>query len=321
MFQKLTCLVVTVLTPQAMAADHYYTINTTTPNGNDILVRIDVDQPEVAIVGELGIDTLLTGMAFSPVAVQGPDGETYPAGTLWAYDGQGGDLFTLDLEPGAANLLGQVPGGGVTDYALSFDLEGNLYTAFGSSVRRIDTESLTTTPVGTLPFSDLDEWDVLEVAQEIPGVGMVPAGMFIANVGGNAADNLWLVDPSDWSGTDLGELGSTSLNWSVATGGSGAIYGSGSPANHRTVNRIFLDPLSAELIVNSGQPSIYGADVIAVPANECPEDLDGSGVVDVEDLTTLLAAWNESGGPEDLDGDGVVGTSDLLLLIAAWGPC
>jgi hypothetical protein len=53
----------------------------------------------------------------------------------------------------------------------------------------------------------------------------------------------------------------------------------------------------------------------------CPEDLNDSGAVDVDDLLLLLAAWGEMGVPEDLSGDGVVAVDDLLLLLAAWGAC
>jgi hypothetical protein len=60
--------------------------------------------------------------------------------------------------------------------------------------------------------------------------------------------------------------------------------------------------------------------IVTVP-EECPEDVNGSGVVDVADLLALLAAWGQSGGPEDVNGDGVVGVADLLQLLAAWGPC
>ncbi len=33
------------------------------------------------------------------------------------------------------------------------------------------------------------------------------------------------------------------------------------------------------------------------------------------------AAWGQDGGREDLDGSGIVDFDDLLLLLAAWGPC
>lgn len=54
----------------------------------------------------------------------------------------------------------------------------------------------------------------------------------------------------------------------------------------------------------------------------CPADLDGSGVVDTEDLFLLLAEWGGcSGCDADLNGDNVVDTEDLFILLAAWGMC
>ena len=54
----------------------------------------------------------------------------------------------------------------------------------------------------------------------------------------------------------------------------------------------------------------------------CPEDLDGNGEINFNDLLLLLAAWgNCPGCPEDIDGSGDVGFSDTLLLLAAWGTC
>lgn len=57
----------------------------------------------------------------------------------------------------------------------------------------------------------------------------------------------------------------------------------------------------------------------------CPEDIDGSGVVDVSDMLLLLGSWGKCNVPEDcpsdLNGDGQVGVPDLLMLLAAWGAC
>ena len=50
-----------------------------------------------------------------------------------------------------------------------------------------------------------------------------------------------------------------------------------------------------------------------------PGDVNGDGVVDVEDLLQLLAAWGACKGcPEDLDGNGAVDVDDLLILLANW---
>jgi len=56
------------------------------------------------------------------------------------------------------------------------------------------------------------------------------------------------------------------------------------------------------------------------PTPECPEDINGDGVVNTEDLLILLGNWGNS-GDGDIDDNGVVNTADLLLLLAAWGDC
>lgn len=53
----------------------------------------------------------------------------------------------------------------------------------------------------------------------------------------------------------------------------------------------------------------------------CPEDLDGSGDVDFEDILRVLDAWGNNGGAEDLDGSGTVDFADLLIVLDGWGPC
>ena len=50
-----------------------------------------------------------------------------------------------------------------------------------------------------------------------------------------------------------------------------------------------------------------------------PEDLDGDGVVGVNDLILLLSAWGMTDSPFDLNGNGSVGNGDLIFLISAWG--
>ena len=65
--------------------------------------------------------------------------------------------------------------------------------------------------------------------------------------------------------------------------------------------------------------ALIGDLVVTAPAAPCPGDLDGSGVVDVDDLMEVLSGWFGAGG--DADGDGDTDIDDMLLVIAAWGPC
>jgi hypothetical protein len=63
---------------------------------------------------------------------------------------------------------------------------------------------------------------------------------------------------------------------------------------------------------HEGQAEIVGDD--------CPEDLNGDGLVNTTDLLLLLGNWGGT-GDGDINDDGVVNTADLLLLLAAWGEC
>lgn len=57
------------------------------------------------------------------------------------------------------------------------------------------------------------------------------------------------------------------------------------------------------------------ADVAPVQANP---DLNNDGRVDGEDLTLLLADWNQVDSPWDLDGDNLITGKDLVLLLGGW---
>lgn len=48
-------------------------------------------------------------------------------------------------------------------------------------------------------------------------------------------------------------------------------------------------------------------------------DLDGNGVVNSQDLATLLGAWGTNDFFADINGDGVVNAGDLAALLGGWG--
>jgi hypothetical protein len=49
-------------------------------------------------------------------------------------------------------------------------------------------------------------------------------------------------------------------------------------------------------------------------------DVDGDGVIGIDDLLAVINAWGPCPGcPEDIDGNGVVGSDDLLVVILGWG--
>ncbi len=69
----------------------------------------------------------------------------------------------------------------------------------------------------------------------------------------------------------------------------------------------------------------YGPTSVVVTALQgpapTPGDLDGDGIVGINDFLALLAAWGPNPGhPADFDNDGFVGINDFLMLLANWGP-
>ena len=55
--------------------------------------------------------------------------------------------------------------------------------------------------------------------------------------------------------------------------------------------------------------------------DECPEDVNDSGAVDIDDLFEVLGHWGESGGIYDVNADGTVNIDDIFAVLGAWGPC
>ena len=53
----------------------------------------------------------------------------------------------------------------------------------------------------------------------------------------------------------------------------------------------------------------------------CACDLNGDGIVDIDDLFEVLAHWGEGAGTYDINNDGVVDIDDLFEVLANWGPC
>ena len=66
----------------------------------------------------------------------------------------------------------------------------------------------------------------------------------------------------------------------------------------------------------------YGAETNTVVLSDfapCSADLSGNGIVDTDDMLTLLACWGTPDG--DVTGDATTDVADLLAVIAAWGSC
>ncbi|UCD74421.1 MAG: hypothetical protein JSV91_11590 [Phycisphaerales bacterium] len=57
------------------------------------------------------------------------------------------------------------------------------------------------------------------------------------------------------------------------------------------------------------------------PDEPCPGDVNGSGVVDIDDVFDVLTHWGEGAGQYDVNEDGIVDIDDIFAILAAWGPC
>jgi hypothetical protein len=54
----------------------------------------------------------------------------------------------------------------------------------------------------------------------------------------------------------------------------------------------------------------------------CAGDVNGDGIVSVDDLLAVIGAWGDCQGcDEDSNGDDVVGVDDVLIILSAWGDC
>ncbi|MEE2907254.1 MAG: proprotein convertase P-domain-containing protein [Planctomycetota bacterium] len=54
---------------------------------------------------------------------------------------------------------------------------------------------------------------------------------------------------------------------------------------------------------------------------ECPGDVTGEGVIDIEDILLVIGAFGQTGGIADIDGSGIVDIADILIVIEGWGNC
>jgi len=53
----------------------------------------------------------------------------------------------------------------------------------------------------------------------------------------------------------------------------------------------------------------------------CPADINGNGLVDVNDVLVVVAQWGTEGPQGDINRDGIVNVLDLLITIDLFGPC
>ncbi|MCH2151766.1 MAG: S8 family serine peptidase [Phycisphaerales bacterium] len=93
------------------------------------------------------------------------------------------------------------------------------------------------------------------------------------------------------------------------------------PTNQMRI-RFTVSDLGADTqsVVESGVDAFSVEYIECDPGTPCPADLNGDGLVDVNDLLEIIAQFGQAGSG-DIDGDGAVDTDDILSAIAAWGVC
>ncbi|UCD75690.1 MAG: agmatine deiminase family protein [Phycisphaerales bacterium] len=62
-------------------------------------------------------------------------------------------------------------------------------------------------------------------------------------------------------------------------------------------------------------------EIWGVAADECHEDVNDDGIVDIDDLFDVLSHWGEGAGTYDVNDDGIVDIDDIFAILGAWGPC
>jgi hypothetical protein len=54
---------------------------------------------------------------------------------------------------------------------------------------------------------------------------------------------------------------------------------------------------------------------------DCPPDINGDGIVNVNDILILIGNWGSNSEIGDVNFDGIVDVTDLLIVVGNWGPC
>ena len=123
--------------------------------------------------------------------------------------------------------------------------------------------------------------------------------------------------PSGWLLLNLGDSGSPPIHsWNQVI-------------QHVSNMQFFYGDPTFFFIFQQWVLGLDNARICVSPPLPCPADVSpapaGNGVVNIDDLLTVIGAWNHTGTPGtmlgDVTGNGVVNIDDLLAVISAWGGC
>jgi hypothetical protein len=149
----------------------------------------------------------------------------------------------------------------------------------------------------------------------------VPSGVNVTNLGFHDVD---YHSGEPWDGTDWASaVNATEVSWSTDA------YADNPNANALRWGTLYNFRFTADAppvtgngrldLFKPGSPASVDFAAIVPEGAPCDADIDGSGVVDTDDLLELLAAWGSGSGPADLNNSGNVDVMDLLLLLEDWG--
>ena len=85
--------------------------------------------------------------------------------------------------------------------------------------------------------------------------------------------------------------------------------------------RVIADDAGDGSIIEAGLDAISLARFTCEDDTQCEGDVDGNGVVNVNDILQVIAVFGTNDPSGDANGDGTVNISDILLIINQWGEC
>jgi hypothetical protein len=224
---------------------------------SDELLRIDLSDASTTVVGLLGVNVIGSGMDFNRVPVPRGGGGFYAPGTLFLEDAGTDTLYTVSLITGALTTIG--PTGGSVEESLAF-VGATLYDTDSIGTARINTVSTETGVQTFLTNTDrvLDGLSATPVAQNVEGIGNVPAGtMFGVDNGA-----LYIVDLGSGAQTLIGNVGAAAANETIAFAPNGTLYGLG---NGSELHRISLDVIGSTMIGTVPRLNLWGSAIIPAP--------------------------------------------------------
>ena len=198
------------------------------------------------------------------------------------------------------------------DLTLSTDHAVGFFQSANGNTNTSDTRTSAT--IAVFPSAEADSYVSIGLLNNDSGTdAIITTGMDWAtfNAGGSLQvlntdqGGGWLVTPDDSQG-DATDGHVFIGQFTVASGST--ISG--------TLNYMYADGATGTSI------EVDGAEfsMLTPGGGGCIGDFDASGSVNVDDLLTLLAAYELNNGG-DCDDDGDTDVDDLLILISAWGPC